>query len=118
MKTVGIILREWRADVRQIPLYGIRTDLIDFLREYNVNIITIPIVFKAKNEFEKVKEVIDYCDGIIFPGGKNIKEIDCQIMKYLYEIDKPTLGICLGMQIMGATFNGGVREKIQMRKPQ
>lgn len=118
MKTVGIILREWRADVRQIPLYGIRTDLIDFLREYNVNIITIPIVFKAKNEFEKVKEVIDYCDGIIFPGGKNIKEIDCQIMKYLYKIDKPTLGICLGMQIMGAAFNGGVREKIQMRKPQ
>jgi len=111
MKTVGIILREWRADVRHIPLYGIRTDLIDFLRKYNVNVITIPIVFKAEGEFEKVKEIIDYCDGIIFPGGKYIKEIDCEIMQYLYEIDKPTLGICLGMQIMGASFNGRSKRK-------
>lgn len=113
MKTIGVILREWRADVRKIPLYGLRTDLVTFLRKYNVNVIAIPIDFEEKNEFEKLKEIIDYCDGIIFPGGKYVKEIDCQIMRYLYEIDKPTFGICLGMQIMGATFNGGIREKIE-----
>ena len=113
MKTIGIILREWRADVKKIPLYGIRTDLIEFLRKYEVNTIAIPVIFEKKGEFEKIKEIIDYCDGIIFPGGKYVKEIDCQIMKYLHDQDKPTLGICLGMQIMGATFNGGIREKIE-----
>ncbi len=112
MKTIGIILRSWRADINNIPLYGTRTDLILFLRKYDVNVITIPIVFERENEFEKVKEIIDYCDGIIFPGGKYVKEIDCQIMKYLHKINKPTLGICLGMQIMGKSFDG-IREKIE-----
>lgn len=113
MKTIGIILREWRADVREIPLYGVRTDLIQFLRKYPINVIAIPVIFDSKNEFEKIKEIIDLCDGIIFPGGKYVKEIDLQIMKYLYKQDKPTFGICLGMQIMGATFNGGIRETIK-----
>ena len=113
MKTIGIVLREWRADVREIPLYAVRTDLIAFLRKYKINAIAIPVIYDSKNEFEKIKEIIDFCDGIIFPGGKYIKEIDLKIMKYLYEQDKPTFGICLGMQIMGATFNGGIRETIK-----
>lgn len=115
MKTIGIILREWRADVREIPLYAVRTDLIAFLRKYKINAIAIPVIYDSKNEFEKIKEIIDFCDGIIFPGGKYIKEIDLKIMKYLYEQDKPTFGICLGMQIMGATFNGGIRETIKTK---
>lgn len=114
MQTIGIILREWRADVRAIPLYGVRTDLISFLRKYKVNVIAIPVIFDSKNEFEKIKEIIDLCDGIIFPGGKYVKEIDIQMMKYLNEQDKPTFGICLGMQIMGATFNKFI-EKVETK---
>ena len=83
MKKVGIILREWRADLNNMLFYGVKTD---------------------------------YCDGIIFPGGKYVRKIDMEIMKYLYDINKPTLGICLGMQVMGETFNGGKREKIEKRK--
>lgn len=115
MKTVGIILREWKADVKKIPFYGVRTELIDFLRKYNINVIGIPIAFDRKDEFNKIKEIIDFCDGIIFPGGRNVKEIDCEIMRYLHKIDKPTFGICLGMQIMGRAFEG-TREKIETRK--
>ncbi len=115
MKTVGIILRDWKADVKKIPFYGIRTDLIEFLRKYDINVIGVPIAFDRKNEFNKVKEIIDFCDGIIFPGGRNVKEIDFEIITYLNKINKPTFGICLGMQIMGTAFDGK-REKIEKRK--
>lgn len=30
----------------------------------------------------------------------------------MYDIDKPTLGICLGMQLMGKTFNGHITESV------
>ncbi len=116
MKTVGIILREWTADVRKIHFYGVRRDLIEFLRGYEINAIAIPVVYENKDEFINIKEIIDNCDGIIFPGGKYVKDIDREVMKYLYEQDKPTLGICLGMQIMGETFGDRKREKIEKRK--
>lgn len=113
-KTIGIILRENIAgENNDIPLYGFRRDLIPYLRKYNINVISIPVMFENDNEFKQIKEVIDFCDGIIFPGGAGIKDLDYKIMKYLYEMDKPTLGICLGMQIMGKTFNGKVRTKIE-----
>lgn len=113
-KTIGIILRENIAgENNDIPLYGFRRDLIPYLRKYNINVISIPVMFENANEFKQIKEIIDFCDGIIFPGGAEIKELDYKIMKYLYKMDKPTLGICLGMQIMGKTFNGSERTKIE-----
>ena len=87
MKKVGIILREWRADLNNMLFYGVKTDLIGFLRKYDVSVIAIPIDFSKENEFEKVKEIVDYCDGIIFPGGKYVRKIDMEIMKYLYDIN-------------------------------
>ena len=70
----------------------------------------------SEHEFDRIKETIDLCDGIILPGGSKIYDIDYKVTKYLYEIDKPTLGICLGMQIMGKLFNGKVRTKIEGEK--
>ncbi len=112
-KTVGIILRECISCHKDIPLYGFRRELIPFLRKYNINVISIPAMFHNPDEFNNIREIIDFCDGIIFPGGAEITTLDCQLMKYLYEMDKPTLGICLGMQIMGQTFNGKQRKKIE-----
>lgn len=113
MKTIGVILRQWKANYKEYPLYAVKTDLITFLRKYEVNVIAIPIVFENGDEFEKIKETIDLCDGIILPGGSGIKDIDYKITEYLYSINKPTLGICLGMQIIGKTFNGKIREKVE-----
>ncbi len=52
------------------------------------------------------KELIDFCDGIIFQGGDNFEKYDLKALKYIYDINKPVLGICLGMQLMGVLFDG------------
>ena len=56
------------------------------------------------------KNQIDMCDGIIFQGGDDFEEYDLVALKYIYEIDKPVLGICLGMQLMGVLFGGELRD--------
>ncbi len=55
---------------------------------------------------ENYKEIIDFCDGIIFQGGDTIEEYDLEALSYIYIKDKPVLGICLGMQEMGILFDG------------
>lgn len=52
----------------------------------------------------KIKKLINFYGGIILQGGDNLYEIDKKIVKYLYDKDIPTLGICLGMQIMAISF--------------
>ena len=52
------------------------------------------------------KELIDLCDGIIFQGGDDFEKYDMDALKYIHEINKPVLGICLGMQLMGMLFDG------------
>ena len=52
------------------------------------------------------KNLINMCDGIIFQGGDNEEGYDLYALKYAYDINKPVLGICLGMQLMGMLFDG------------
>lgn len=106
MKTIGIIMKEYTSYRLQLPLYGLREDVLKFLADYDVNIICIPLV---TNDFSKIKSTIDLCDGIIMPGGANINELEYEITKYLYDNDIPTLGLCLGMQIMAMTYNDKIR---------
>ena len=71
------------------------------LFSYNINVIGIPI----NNDFSKTKNIVDMCDGIILSGGDNFIEQDFLLIDYLYNQDKPTLGICLGMQSMAKYFS-------------
>lgn len=110
MKRVGIILRDYTSK-RGSALLGVREDLIGYLRNYSIEIICIPIVFQNNEyeELERVIKLIKLCDGIILPGGAEEYDIDYKIVKYLYEHDIPTIGICLGMQLMALTFNGDIK---------
>ncbi len=109
MKKIGIILRDYTS-LSHNALLGIREDLIKYLRHYPVQVICIPVLFQQNEyeELERVEKCIAECDGIILPGGAQEYDIDFKIVSYLYEHNIPTLGLCLGMQIMALTFNGDI----------
>jgi len=102
MKKIGIILNENRS-ISDKEIYSINRDLIKFLNRYNLLVIEFVI---DNVDFEKSKKIIDKCDGIILPGGDNPNKNINKIIKYLYITNKPTLGICLGMQELALFFDG------------
>ncbi len=77
---------------------------------YKYNFVPLGIIVNFNNdinkEFNKIKNLLDMCSGFILQGGSDYYDIDILITKYLYDKNIPTLGICLGMQTMGAAFNG------------
>ena len=99
IKTIGIILRKFSENNKDF--IGTRKDLFEKIYKYDVKVIGIPI----DNNFEKNLELINECSGIILSGGDNFSENDFLLVKYLYENDIPTLGICLGMQSMALSFS-------------
>ena len=58
------------------------------------------------NDYESAIKLIDMCDGVILQGGDSFNDKHLRIVNYLYDENIPTLGICLGMQMMGVLFNG------------
>lgn len=60
----------------------------------------------SNEEKEDLERVLKLCSGIIMPGGSRMYDYDTFITDYAYNNDIPTLGICLGMQIMAAYFAG------------
>ena len=54
----------------------------------------------TEEEKRNIDKYLDMCDGVIFPGGKKITPFDVYLLKRCIERDIPTLGICLGMQLM------------------
>ena len=87
-------------------------EVINVIHKYNC--IPIGIIVDFDNdpniEFNKIKNIINLCDGFILQGGSDYYDIDILITKYLYENNIPTLGICLGMQTTAMTFNGTMSE--------
>ena len=55
-------------------------------------------------------DIVNLCDGIILQGGNDISEMDIPILKYCYKNNIPTLGICLGMQMIALAFNGKISD--------
>lgn len=101
MKRVGILTREENLNNKEI-LY-IPKNIYNKLNG-KAQVILIP--FDFNDNFNKVKGIIDICDGILLPGGDDIYPLELEVVKYLYKLNKPLLGICLGMQTMGVAING------------
>ena len=52
------------------------------------------------SEKKEIDEYLDMVDGVIIPGGHKITPYDVYLLRRCIERDVPTLGICLGMQLM------------------
>ena len=95
---VGIITRKAISDE------GHNTNIIyDDIIKCIISNNGIPIGVTLSENYE---DIINLCDGIIFQGGDDFEKYDMVALKYIYEINKPVLGICLGMQLMGSLFGG------------
>ena len=51
-------------------------------------------------EKEIIDKYLDMVDGVLFPGGYKITIFDEYLLEKCIERDIPTLGICLGMQLL------------------
>ena len=103
MKRVGVVVRYNKFN--KIDYYAIKKDVIDWIGK---KAIIIPIILNNNNN---VFELVKLCDGIILTGGDILCKLDYKLVDYLYKNDIPTLGICMGMQLMGL-YKGGKLKKI------
>lgn|SRR5574344_396295 len=91
---IGIILRPTVLSNGK-DIYICNNSFIKLIKKYNC----IPL---GITNMEGLKLV----DKVIFQGGDMYNDFDMEAMKYCYDNDIPTLGVCLGMQTMGVLFNG------------
>lgn len=52
------------------------------------------------DEKKHIDSYLDMVDGVLFPGGFKITPFDVYLLERCIERNIPTLGICLGMQLM------------------
>lgn len=110
-KIIGIITR-YEKDKSGYEYYGINRQLASLVKSYDCIVLPIVVDFSEdeNEELERVKILLNCCKGVILQGGKDYYPVDVLITRYLYDMNVPTLGICLGMQIMGACFNGNLKQ--------
>lgn len=98
MRIIGIVTRKSISKEKHNIDY-LYSNIIKMV--YKCGAIPVGIVLN-----ENYKKIVDICDGIIFQGGDNFQKYDKEALLYCYENNIPTLGICLGMQLMGYVFDG------------
>ncbi len=93
-KIVGILLRKDEN-------YHMNSSLADVL--INFGVIPLGIIGENINDLINISKI---CSGFVLQGGSDYNDVEISFVKYIYEHNIPTLGICLGMQMMGVMKNG------------
>lgn len=106
---IGVLSRPMK-NVSQRDITATYNTIRDLVYKNNfIPILIIPKSFENK-DIESAKKILKLCNGIIFTGGSDIYPYDLELIKYAYDNDIPTLGICLGMQIMSVFKNGIMKD--------
>ena len=113
MVKIGIPLKYHHLDDGRCILYlGERTRrTIQLAGGFVIPIVQVQDVDYYDTKFNEYKELsdsekksidnyLDMVDGVLFPGGHKITPFDVYLLRRCIERDIPTLGICLGMQLM------------------
>ena len=114
MAIIGIVGRNHQDFDLNHRLIGTSEDLRRaIIKTGGVPIIILPpqdteyydaVPSKLPKLTSKDKEILDtqlsLCDGIVIPGGIKRFEYDVYALDYAIKHDIPTLGICMGMQVM------------------
>lgn len=89
-------------DMRQaiIKFGGIPTLILPTQDVEYASMKPMEVPLMTTSEKEAMYAMIEQCDGIVMPGGLAWYEYDEVVATYVREHQIPTLGICLGMQIM------------------
>lgn len=101
MKKIAIFTRKEVLNNKEI-LYIPKAVYDKFFKK--VLIIVIP--FDDNENYINKLSLLDDINGVVLVGGDDIYKFEYDLVKYLYNNDIPTLGICLGMQTMATAING------------
>lgn len=113
MVKLGILLRYSHLDNERCMLYLVEQVRRTFQKAgaFIVPLVPVQDINYADTKYEEGNELsleekeqieiyLDMVDGVVFPGGKKISKYDQYLLERCIDRDIPTLGICLGMQLM------------------
>ena len=97
----------------------------------------VPFIFPFSMDKAELKQLMAFCDGILFTGGHDVSpqlyheqpmeglisscekrdRMETIVLKIAMEADKPMLGICRGMQFINAALGGTLYQDLPLQHP-
>lgn len=97
----------------------------------------LPLMLPLTSDEETLSQIAHECDGFLFTGGQDVSpalygevpsktcgeccslrdEMEQKLLPIILELDKPTLGICRGIQILNALLGGTLYQDLPSEKP-
>jgi len=119
-----------------IPLFDNDKDSYWMLPGYMLSLEAcgaLPIMLPLSTDTDELKQLADMCDGLLMTGGHDVSpdmygadasekcgetcELRDKMEKLLftefYELDKPVLGICRGIQLMNVLMGGSLYQDLE-----
>lgn len=123
-----------------LPLYNAEKDNFWINPMYTAGILEaggLPVVLPLSRKESVWEEYLSAFDGFLIPGGQDVApsyygqevlpacgyaaplrdEQETYMLKRLWELDKPVLGICRGLQIMNTAWGGTLYQDLPTQKP-
>lgn len=123
-----------KAVIGVVPLFDEEKDSIWMVPGYLESIEAVgalPIILPFTVNKDEIRQTFELCDGLLFTGGQDISadlyggnselcgkpctirdEMEKQLFKLAVENDKPSLGICRGIQLFNVLLGGTLYEDI------